>query len=107
MAQAPKGKADYLLLGDWNATCFECGMKFKASTLKKHWQGYWVCAKHWEPRHPQDFVKGVADNQSAPWVQPMPTDAFVSFTALYPPSGVAGYAVAGIAVAGKTLPPGF
>jgi hypothetical protein len=77
MARAPRGKADYLALGDWNTVCFECGFKFKASVMKKHWQGYWVCPEHWEPRHPQDFVKGVPDNQAAPWVQPDPNNTFV------------------------------
>jgi hypothetical protein len=64
------GQADYLNLGDWNAQCFRCGAKRKASTLRKQWQGYWVCPEHWEPRHPQDFVRGVADNPSVPWDQP-------------------------------------
>lgn len=70
--------ADYLKLGDWNAVCYECGMKFKASTLKKHWQGYYVCPEHWEPRQPQDFVRGTADIQTPPWTQPMPADVFVA-----------------------------
>ncbi len=63
------GQADHLELGDWNAACYECGMKRKASTLKRHWKGYYVCAEHWEPRHPQDFVRGVPDIQTPPWVQ--------------------------------------
>lgn len=66
------GRADYLKLGDYNAICYECGKKFKASELKRHWQGYWVCEKHWEARHPQDFVKGTKDVQTPPWVQPLP-----------------------------------
>ena len=76
MATPAKGRADYWAGGDWNAVCFECGHKFKASELKRHWQGYWVCLAHWEPRHPQDFVKGVTDNQTPPWVQPEPADVF-------------------------------
>ena len=61
--------SDYLRLGDWNAVCFRCGAKRKASTLMKQWQGYFVCPEHWEARHPQDFVKGVPDNPSVPWTQ--------------------------------------
>ena len=66
------GKADYLELGDWNAQCYQCGRKFKASMMRKHWQGYYVCPPHWEPRQPQDFVRAVPDNQTPPWTQPMP-----------------------------------
>lgn len=76
------GRADYLELGDWNAVCFECGRKRKASQLKKHWQGYFVCPEHWEPRQPQDFVRSVPDIQTPPWTQPMPQDQFLSGTAL-------------------------
>lgn len=61
--------ADYLRLGDYNAACFECGRKFKASDLKRHWRGYYVCSEHWEPRHPQDFVGAVPNTTTPPWVQ--------------------------------------
>lgn len=73
------GRADYLLLGDNNAVCYQCGRKRKASTLLKHWQGYWVCPEHWEPRQPQDFVRNVNDVQTPPWVQPMPANVFAAF----------------------------
>lgn len=78
MSNLIKGKADYLALGDWNAVCFECGRKFKASQLLRNWQGYWVCSKHWEPRHPQDFVRAIPDIQTPPWVQPMQADIFIT-----------------------------
>lgn len=72
------GKSDYYALGDWNTICYQCGRKFKASAMKRHWQGYYVCPTHWEPRNAQDFVRGVQDIQTPPWVQPMPADTFVS-----------------------------
>jgi len=64
------GQSDYLKLGDWNAQCFRCGAKRKASEMRKQWQGYWVCPEHWEARHPQDFVRGIPDIPSVPWSQP-------------------------------------
>lgn len=73
------GKADYLALGDWNVMCYQCGRKQKASTMKKHWQGYYVCPEHWEPRHPQDFVRNTIDNMTAPWSQPLPAPIFTGF----------------------------
>jgi len=71
------GRADFLDLGDWNAICYECGRKRKASTLKRHWQGYWVCASHWEPRQEQDFVRAIPDVQTPPWTQPPPAALFL------------------------------
>lgn len=59
--------------GDWNAQCFRCGRKRKASELRRYWEGFWVCPEHWEERQPQDFVKGVPDNTSVPWSQPAAT----------------------------------
>lgn len=94
MSTPPKGKADYLELGGWNAQCYQCGRKFKASDMLRHWQGYWVCKPHWEPRHPQDFVRGVADNMTPPWTQPMPADVFVPFCT---PNGVTAIADVGTA----------
>lgn len=85
MAGPIRGKADFLDLGDWNAVCFECGRKFKASDMIKQWQGYYVCRAHWTPRQTQDFVRGVPDAQPPPWVQPMPADNFVEFCT---PNGV-------------------
>ena len=72
------GHADHLVLGDHNAICHECGRKFKASQLRRHWKGYYVCARHWEPRQPQDFVRAVADVQTPAWVQPQVADVFLS-----------------------------
>ena len=74
------GRADYLALGDWNCVCYECGRKRKASQMKKHWQGYWVCPEHWEPRQQQDFARAVGDNVTPPWTQPRPeVDTFLGF----------------------------
>lgn len=73
-----RGRADHLDLGNWNAVCYECGRKRKASYLERNWQGYYVCPEHNEPRQPQDFVRSVEDNQTPPWVQPMPADVFTN-----------------------------
>lgn len=78
-------RADYLALGDWNAACWQCGRKRKASELRRHWQGYWVCAEHWEPRQEQDFVRATLDTQTPPWTQPPPaTNRFLSYSYVYP-----------------------
>jgi hypothetical protein len=63
------GPRDYYADGDFNAVCSMCGRKFKGSELLQHWQGLWRCARCWEPRHPQDFIRGIPDNPTPPFVQ--------------------------------------
>lgn len=66
------GRADYLRHGDYNAICDRCGFKFKFSELRKEWDGLYVCTAHgcWEPRQPQDYLKGIKDNMSVPISRP-------------------------------------
>ena len=68
------GRADYYKDGAWSAICDECGKKFKFDQLKKRWDGLYVCQRDWEPRHPQDYVKGIRDNMSVPISRPEATD---------------------------------
>ena len=56
--------------GDHLANCDRCGFTFKASQLRKEWTGLFVCKDDWEPRHPQDFVRGVKDDPTPPWTRP-------------------------------------
>lgn len=71
------GRADFFKQGDWNGICDECGQKWKASKLKKTWDGNYDCPRCWEARHPQDFVKGVKDEQSTPFSKPEPPNTFI------------------------------
>lgn len=43
--------------GEWLAVCDVCQFEYYASQLKRRWDGYMVCEKDWEPRHPLDFIK--------------------------------------------------
>lgn len=64
--------------GDWKAICDVCGREYKASYLRKRWDGLMCCNDDWEPRHPQDFVRGVTDIQVPPWTRPEPSDNFIA-----------------------------
>lgn len=66
--------------GDWIADCDICGRKYKASQLIKRWDGLMCCEDDWEIRQPQDFVRGVADTQIAPWLRPEPQNQFIPVT---------------------------
>jgi hypothetical protein len=61
------GKADQYLKGEWNAICDYCGEKRKSNDLRLTWDNALVCADTcWEPRQPQDFVRGKIDRQRVP-----------------------------------------
>lgn len=69
------GKSDHLILGQWNALCDRCGFKFKSRQIRMEWTGLRVCAGPgtndcWEPRHPQEFLRGRKDDQAPPWSRP-------------------------------------
>lgn len=104
MTTPGKGRADFLALGDWNVVCWQCGRKRKASYMKRHWQGYYVCPEHWEPRQEQDFVRAIAEKQTPPWVQPMPAAVYIAFCTPNGTTGIAGWAVAECAICEYTSP---
>jgi hypothetical protein len=70
------GHADYLRNGDYNGICDSCGHKYKFSQLKLRWDGLYVCSYDWEIRQPQDYVKGVRDNQSVPVSRTQSSDQY-------------------------------
>ena len=63
--------------GDHNAICDSCGRKFKASDLRKRWDGLYVCSEDWEPRHSLDFVRSYPDKITVSWNRPQPPEVFV------------------------------
>jgi hypothetical protein len=63
--------------GVWRAICDVCGFKFKSFELRERWDGFMVCSKDWETRHPQDFVKD-KPARALPWTRPEGPDRFVS-----------------------------
>lgn len=96
------GRADYWQPGDWNAVCSQCGRKRKASDLIKNWQGMYRCREHDEPRHPQDFVRGVPDIQTPPWTQP-PSETEQFFCSLNGQSAIPGVGIPGCMIPGRTV----
>jgi len=91
----------YAKKGDWNAICDRCGFKYKASQLKKEWDGFYVCKTCWEPRHPSDFYKPSHRDETVPWTRPEPADNYItSFCTTVGRQGVSGQGVAGCAIAG-------
>lgn len=52
------------------------GFMQRAEDTRMEWQGRIVDEKLWEPRQPQDLVRGVRDIQSVPNARPKPPPAF-------------------------------
>lgn len=65
-------------LGYYKAECAICGFEFYNDELQKNWKGQYVDKRCFEPRHPQDFVRGKPDPQALPWTQPASPDTFVT-----------------------------
>lgn len=89
------GSADYYAPGQWNFYCDLCGKKEKSSKGRKTWDGFYVCISHKEERNPQDFVRGVKDNQTVPWSRPEPPLDFVLTCTLRGSNAIPGYAIPG------------
>ena len=64
--------------GSFNVICDVCGRQYRAFQLTQRWDGLMVCQGDWEPRQPQDFVRGVADKMAPPWTRPEPADTFIN-----------------------------
>lgn len=65
-------------LGDYNAICDISGFEGKASEFALRWDGLRVLRRFWEPRQPQDFVRGVKDDPTVPWSRPETADVFIT-----------------------------
>lgn len=61
-----------------NAICDASGFKVKLSQLVRQWDGALVDKRFVDRRNPQDFVRGVRDDQSLPYSRPEAPDTFIS-----------------------------
>ena len=72
------GHADYYKHGDINAICDCCLIKFKASELRKQWDGQMVCADCYEERHPQDTIRPRPETHKPSWTRPEPDPVYIT-----------------------------
>ena len=71
-----------------NAICDICGFKYKHYELKKRWDGFMVCDRDWETRHPMDFQKVPRTEKAPEWARPRPADIEVGPTYIATTVGV-------------------
>lgn len=74
------GGGNSFVPGDFYRICDVCGFKVRASETRKRWDGLMVCRPDWEPRHPQDGVRGRVDKQRVPNPRPEAPDRFIEAT---------------------------
>lgn len=65
--------------GDFYRIDDRTGFKTRASRTRKEWTGMIVDKARWEARQPQDFVKGVTDNQNVPDPRPRQPNVYIGF----------------------------
>lgn len=63
--------------GEWYRICDRTGFKIRDTRTKKQWNNLIVRDQSWEPRQPQDFVQGVADDQSVVDPRPRSLNVFI------------------------------
>lgn len=57
-------------MGQWKMISDRSGQTFLSGDIKKEWTGLLVAKHEWEPRHPQEFVRGVVDDYAVRIARP-------------------------------------
>ena len=73
-------KDNNYVYGDYNAMCDVCSFQFKASQLRKMWDGAMACKDCWEPRHPADRPNKPSLPRKLPFVRPEQDPVFMVTT---------------------------
>ena len=63
--------------GSYYQTDDRTGFPTRAEKTRREWTGLQVGERYWDPRHPQELVKGVIDNQNVPIPRPLAPNVFV------------------------------
>lgn len=71
------GRENYYKPGSFYRIDDRTGFAVRAERTRKEWNGLVVWSRVWEPRQPQDFVKGVRDDQTVPEGRPRAAFSFV------------------------------
>lgn len=66
--------------GSFYRICDRTGFATRAERTSTEWNNLIVRDDVYERRHPQDFVKGVQDNQTVPYARPRQPNVFLSNT---------------------------
>lgn len=74
------GRKLHYIPGSYYQTDDRTGFPQRAGRMRAEWDGLIVARDVWEPRQPQDLVKGVRDNQNVDNARPLGADVFIGPT---------------------------
>lgn len=66
--------------GDWFVVDDQSGFRVPASQARFQWNNLLVWDPVWENRQPQDYLRGIPDDQSVPYARPMQAPTFLNRT---------------------------
>jgi hypothetical protein len=70
------GTKKHFILGSFYRICDRTGFATRAHRTRMQWNNIIVRDDVYEPRQPQDFVKGVSDDQTVPMARPRQVDSY-------------------------------
>lgn len=99
------GRRLHYRMGSFYRVDDRTGFPQRAEDTREEWTGLIVDRARWEIRQPQDFVRGVKDDQSVPKPRPLPTNSFVGpiATQLTANAAVAATVISVQSVSGFTI----
>lgn len=74
------GREFYYKPGSFYRICDRTGFAYRAERTQSEWQGLIVTKRVWEIRQPQDYVRGVNDDQTVPYARPRSPNPYVGLT---------------------------
>ncbi len=79
-----KGVANFYSPGNNNVECDRTGFKMKVNMCRLEWNGFFVRRESWEPRQPQDLLRGFPDRQQPDVSRPGTGDVFLEPNSVKP-----------------------
>lgn len=70
--------------GQWNVVCDRTGFRLPNTVCQFQWNNLLVWDRVWEARQPQDYLRGLPDNQSVPYARPQTEPRFLTVNQVKP-----------------------
>lgn len=77
-------KRPELVPGTYHLVCDRTGFRLPNTMIVREWDNYMVWDKVYEPRQPQDYLRGIKDNMTVPIARPMVEPTFLETNAVQP-----------------------
>jgi hypothetical protein len=78
MRETHPNKGGEYIPGDHWLVCDSCGLDYRRSVMRLRWDNMMVCPKDFEPRHPQEFVRGIKEKIAVDIARPDSPPVFIT-----------------------------